>query len=89
MRHEQIRLGLVRETAEFKFHFQLCRMGARHACSVAIHASDRDAAVAYFRQHWATIEKLAREGLADSTAIQQPLRLEAHDRSTDIAVRLE
>jgi hypothetical protein len=74
MRHVQQPMVLTQDTAEFKFNFQMISRGARHACSVAIRATDEVRAAALFRENWSAIEKLARKNLATNTAKQ--IRLE-------------
>lgn len=75
MRHVQRPLVLAQNTAEFKFNFQMISGGARHACSVAIQATDEVKAAALFRENWSAIEKLARKNLATNTARQIRLEL--------------
>jgi hypothetical protein len=68
MRHVQQVLALAQDTTEFRFNFQMISGGARHACCVAIRATDEAKAAALFRENWPAIEKLARKNLASNAA---------------------
>jgi hypothetical protein len=52
------------ETTGYTFHFQISNGGARQACSVKVQAPNIQDATMFFRQNWATIELMARDGLA-------------------------
>jgi hypothetical protein len=52
------------ETTGYTFHFQISNGGARRACSVKVQAPNIQDATMFFRQNWATIELMARDGLA-------------------------
>jgi hypothetical protein len=64
MRREQPSLSHAQRAADFKINFQMTDAGARRACSVTIRAVSKIDADAIFREHWSTIEKLARLNLA-------------------------
>jgi hypothetical protein len=63
MRHEEQPTRLAQSTTEFKVNFQMSYMGARHACSTVIQASNEKEARALFLENWSTIEAIARERL--------------------------
>jgi hypothetical protein len=75
MRHLQQPFAPAQVTAEFSFHFQMISGGARHACSVAIRATDEIEAAILFRENWSAIEKLARKNLAMNAVKGIRLRL--------------
>ncbi len=52
------------DTTGYTFHFQISNRGGRRACSVKVQALNIQDATTFFRQNWATIELMARDGLA-------------------------
>ena len=52
------------DTTGYTFHFQISNRGGRQACSVKVRAPNIQDATMFFRQNWATIELMARDGLA-------------------------
>jgi hypothetical protein len=52
------------DTTGYTFHFQISNRGGRQACSVKVQAPNIQDATMFFRQNWATIELMARDGLA-------------------------
>ena len=74
MRHVQQLSALAQDTGEFRFYFQMISGGTRHACSVAITATDEVRAATLFRENWSAIEQIARKNLAINAA--KEVRLE-------------
>jgi hypothetical protein len=52
------------EAVGFNFHFQIANGRGRKACSIQVQAPNFHDAASIFRQHWPTIEAMARESLA-------------------------
>jgi hypothetical protein len=63
------------DTTGYTFHFQISNRGGRQACSVKVQASNIRDATMFFRQNWATIELMARGGLADGCRDSGRIRL--------------
>ena len=66
MRHDDRPLKDDVETKGYMFHFQISNKGGRKACSVEVQAPSMQAATAFFRENWPTIELMARDGLGDA-----------------------
>jgi hypothetical protein len=56
------------DTTGYTFHFQISNGGGRRACSVQVQAPNIQDATTFFRQNWATIELMARDGLAGGSS---------------------
>jgi hypothetical protein len=75
MRHVQRPSVLAQDTSEYRFNFQMTSGRARHACCVAIRATDAVEAAALFRNNWSAIESLARKNLAINAAKEISLQM--------------
>jgi hypothetical protein len=66
------------EDAEtYTFHFQISNNGGRQACSVKVQAPSIHDATTFFRQNWATIVSMARDGLVSGTGDERTITLAA------------
>ena len=63
------------DTTGYTFHFQISNGGGRRACSVKVQATNIQDATTFFRQNWATIELMARDGLAGGAANDDRIQL--------------
>jgi hypothetical protein len=75
MRRDQQPLENDSDTMGYTFHFQISNQGARHACSVKVQAPNIQDATMFFRRNWATIELMARDGLAGGSRDSGRIRL--------------
>jgi hypothetical protein len=64
MRRDHQPIENCSDTTGYTFHFQISNRGGRQACSVKVQAPSIQDATMFFRQNWATIELMARDGLA-------------------------
>ncbi len=55
------------DSSGYVFYFQLASNGARRACSLTIRAESANEATRIFRENWATIETMARDGVSSGT----------------------
>jgi hypothetical protein len=75
MRRDQDPIENVSGTTGYTFHFQISNRGGRQACSVKVEAPNIQDATMFFRQNWATIERMARDGLAGGCRDSGRIRL--------------
>lgn len=66
-------------TITYTFHFQISNKGGRQACSVAVQAPNIRDATTCFRQNWAVIESMARDGLANRSSDDTTINLALPD----------
>ena len=66
-------------TITYTFHFQISNKGGRQACSVAVQAPNIHDATTCFRQNWAVIESMARDGLATRSSNDTTISLALPD----------
>jgi hypothetical protein len=75
MRRDHRPIETDSDTTGYTFHFQISNRGGRQACSVKVQASNIQDATMFFRQNWATIELMARDGLAGGSRNSGRIRL--------------
>jgi len=75
MRRDHQPIENCSDTTGYTFHFQISNRGGRQACSVKVQAPNIQDATMFFRQNWATIELMARDGLAGGSRDSGRVRL--------------
>ena len=75
MRRDHQPIETDSDTTGYTFHFQISNRGGRQACSVKVQASNIQDATMFFRQNWATIELMARDGLTGGSRNSGRIRL--------------
>jgi hypothetical protein len=75
MRRDHRPIETDSDTTGYTFHFQISNRGGRQACSVKVQAPNIQDATMFFRQNWATIELMARDGLAGGSRNSGRIRL--------------
>ena len=65
MRHERNRMNGDGEPGGYSFFFQIANDGERRACCVKVDAPSMQEATVLFREKWAVIESMARDGVKD------------------------
>ncbi len=63
MRQERLPIKGDGQSDGYNFFFQIANDGRRRACCVKVDAPDIHEASALFRQNWAAIKSMARDGI--------------------------